>query len=247
MLTECQILKHIAVHRWSSLRRSESFKLRIAARIGKGIAVLNLLGVFFYAGYMLDVFITRIFPEMDSVEIVDRYFMLVLLFMVAIRFFIQKLPAVDMQPYLNLPFRKSPLVRAWLLLSFISWWTFLPVAFLLPFWAKTILQRFAVMAGGYWLIGVSTLVLVTNLVVVVLKILFVENSLKFISLVFLLTIVLWAVNILNLHIVSEFSDSLFKQLLSSHTSALFSLLFLLALFFYGTSRLVRNRLYLDTV
>ena len=247
MLTVGQILKHIVLQRWLSLRRSESFKLQIAARIGKGVAVLYLLGVFFYAGYMLDVFIARIFPKMDSVEIVDRYFMLVLLFMVAIRFFIQKLPAVDMQPYLNLPFRKSPLVRAWLLLSFISWWTFLPVAFLLPFWAKTILQRFAVVAGGYWLIGVGILVLVTNLVVVLLKVLFFEKPLKFISLALLLAIALWADNIFNLHFVAGLSASLFKQLLSLDTMALFSLIFLFSLFFYGTSRLVRNRLYLDTV
>lgn len=233
------------MQRWLLIRRSAYFKLKLAGRIIKALLLLYCLVFFFYMGFILDVILTKVMEGKEAVTLVNRNMVTVFLLMTIVRFFIQKLPAVDMLPYLNLPLRKSGLVRAWLLLSFINGWTILPFAFLLPFWVKIIMQKFIVVESVYWLLGLASLVLISNLIVILLKALLFDKPLKFLSFVFLFGGALLADKILKLHLAENLSDSLFTQLLSSDTAVLLLLIFLLGGFFYWTSRLVRERLYLE--
>ena len=150
--------KTLLHHSWLGFRRSHHFERSlgtnfILAFVGF-ILILYMLGL----GMMLPSLLDHYFPEQP----IMYSFLSLLVFIYAgdflLRFFMQKVPVQQIQPYLHLPFKRGILTRIIMAKSLLSIYNFYLFALLLPFFYRSLVlsgasQPFWLLLAGCFLLG----------------------------------------------------------------------------------------------
>ena len=127
------MFKRLFTLEWKAFFRSASLGKSIALKILMVFLALYFTSIFLLAGIGLYPLIQKYVPGEDPLFVVNRYVLLWLLAELAIRFFLQTLPVLDIKPLLNLPIRKRKLVNFMLGKSVFSFFNFLPLLLIIPF------------------------------------------------------------------------------------------------------------------
>lgn len=205
---------------WKRFSRSTYFRQRLVARIFAILMGLYFLGNLVFIGYFLDSVIKELYPEQNIPHLINRYVFHFFGILLLSRFFIQKLPTVQLSPYLHLPVKKSNLVLSYLLLYLLNGFNHIPMIIAIPYWAKIVLPEFGFAAGMFWLLGFALLALALNFFVLKIKMLLFHRPGVFLGLMALLAGSAWLEHTAGTMLIASASSWLFDGLLNGSPSSL---------------------------
>jgi len=163
------MLTTLLAHQWKESRRSSVFGQSIAINIILGFFVAYFLLSFLVLGFFIDDLLRHAYPKQNPAAAFNGfllYFFLVDLFM---RFMLQDLPVLAIQPYLHLPIKKSRLIHYVLVKSVPSIFNFWALLILVPFMVKILVPAYGIMVAAAWLLSVVLLTFFNNFILIYFK------------------------------------------------------------------------------
>lgn len=145
------MIKHFLNHQWLQFRRSASFERELGITI-----FIWIMGIFALVSIIsLAAALPRILYEIpqinDPIVFINEVLIYYILGELLIRYFIQKVPALDIQPYLNLPIARSKVANFLIGKSLISAFNIVAVLLLAPFTFQALEPRYGSIVIAYWL------------------------------------------------------------------------------------------------
>ena len=133
-------------HGWKKFTRSSSFNKDAATSVFLGIMALMMVGYSLAFGFALNTIITKALDQSDSFLFVNMLLLYYFVLEFVMRYMIQNLPVIDIQPYLHLPIKRSGIMHFLLIKSLVHVMNFLVLLLFMPF-------AFTVVAGKFGLGG----------------------------------------------------------------------------------------------
>lgn len=133
-----------------SMRSTSFAKSALATGFMIFIALL-LLSYVFLAGLFLGRIIELIGEGRDAIEFLNSGLIYFFLVEFMYRYFIQKLPVVELESLLHLPIGKKRIIQILMLRSFISPLNLIALLLFLPFGVQVIMEKFGAMGFVSWL------------------------------------------------------------------------------------------------
>jgi hypothetical protein len=138
-------------HGYLKFTRSPAFSRELAKGIFMGFLALMIVGYSLGLGFALNSIITGYLKQEDSLLFVNKVLLYYFGFEFVMRYFMQNVPALDVQPYLHLPIKRSSIAHYLLSKSVIH--VFNSSVFLLfaPFTFTVVAGRWGMSAALSWL------------------------------------------------------------------------------------------------
>ena len=133
-----------------SIRSTSFAKSALATGFMIFIALL-LLSYVFFAGLFLGRIIELVAEGRDAIEFLNAGLIFFFLFEFMYRYFIQKLPIVELESLLHLPIGKMRIIQMLMLRSFISPLNVIALLLFLPFGAQVIAEKVGTIGFVSWL------------------------------------------------------------------------------------------------
>lgn len=196
-------------------------------------------------GYFADTIIQEIYKDRDIIEAFTGFLFFFFGFDLIMRFFIQPLSSLSIQPYLTLPIKKSTLFHYQLVKSIPGFFNFLSLLLIIPFFIKVICITKPVLFCLAWVITVVSLIVFNNFLTFYLK----KSLLKRPAIILILLAgiaSLLYLDINNTITVSAFFSNIFFIICNEPILALIPVIISGASYFLAYSLLKKNS-YLDDV
>jgi hypothetical protein len=156
------MFKQFTSLQWKSFFRS--------ANLGKSLGIKILMG--FFGVYMLVslaglgagmyFILKKVFPDQSPMWSISQYFIYWILIELFLRYFMQKLPVMDIKPFLTTPVKKSTIAHYILGRSAASIYNLLTLFFIVPFAIVLLFQGYPGLNVLLWVVSVMALVLCIN-------------------------------------------------------------------------------------
>ncbi|WP_405384904.1 DUF5687 family protein [Maribacter sp. LLG6340-A2] len=153
--------------RFSSLQWKSFFR---SSNLGKSLGIKILMG--FFGVYMLlslagtgaglYFILKKIFPDQSPMWSISQYFVYWILIELFLRYFMQKLPVMDIKPFLTTPVKKSTIAHYILGRSSASIYNLLTLFVIVPFAIVLLFHSYPVLNVLLWVLSVMALVLSIN-------------------------------------------------------------------------------------
>ena len=156
-------------HQWQKSLRSVIRKQQLAANTFVTILVvllfLNILGLML----SLDIILKELFPGADPVRLFNGCILYYLIIDLILRYLMQRMPDIEIYPYMLQPVKRSILSHYLIFKSFFTLFNILPLLILLPFLIKVVVPAYSLAAGLRWFASIYLLVLINSLLTYYLK------------------------------------------------------------------------------
>ncbi len=149
---------------WKSFLRSSNFKKGIAMKIFIAFFALYFIVCFSVLGASSYFLVAKKVPNTDPLLTICNYIVLWFLFDLLLRFFMQKLPVLNIKTFMVLPFKKETIVHYLLLKSGFSAFNLLPLFFFIPFSIVLLFKGYAGLNVFAWLLSMLLMVLLNNFI-----------------------------------------------------------------------------------
>ena len=215
----------------------------------KGIAIKILMA--FFALYFIVIFLgigvggyfilKKQFPEQDPLVLVNSFLLYVFLGDLIFRYFMQKLPVMNIKPMLTLPIKKSKIVHFILVKSSFSFFNIMSLFFYIPFAIVLIKQGYDFEGVIGWLFTMILLVQSSNF----LNFLINKNSVA-LGVLVALSVGGYAVQYFQLFNLPGFVGTGF-DFIYQNPITVFAFVAILAGFYVVNYKQLRNEVYLDAL
>ncbi|AKA35016.1 DUF5687 family protein [Flagellimonas lutaonensis] len=158
------MFKHFLRLQWKSFFRSSSFGKSMAIKILMGFFSLYLMAVLIISGGGLYFILRKLVPDQNPLWVVSQYMVYWVLIELFVRYFMQKLPVMDIKPLLLAPIKKSAIAHYILGRSAASWYNLMALFFFIPFGIVLIVKGYGALNVWTWILGIFALVLCVNYV-----------------------------------------------------------------------------------
>ena len=233
------MFKHFVSLQWKSFFRSSSLGKSLGMKLVMGFFALYLLVSLLVSGGGMYFLLKEVFPEVDPLLMVSRYMLYWILAELLLRYFMQKLPVIDVKPLLTLPVKKSSITHYILGRSGISFYNFMALFFIVPFAVVLLFNGYPVVNVLLWLLALVGIVLSINYINFIIN----KNDKALIA-VGVLLIGLYALDYFNILPIREVAGKLFYALYQNPVFVLVPIL--VAVGAYGINyKYLRNKLFLD--
>lgn len=161
------MFKHFIRLEWKSFFRSASFGTNVVLKIFMGLMALYFIAVFLLLGF-------GIYPILEESELnpfttVNKFLIYYFVLDLVIRYFLQKMPVMNIRPLLTLPIKKNTIVHFSLGKTAISFFNLLHAFFFLPFSIMLVRHDYAVGQVILWHLGVVGVIYFNNFINVLLN------------------------------------------------------------------------------
>jgi len=163
------IILKLLNHQWKETLRSTFWQRSILLNIFLVIASLYIIMCVISIGYFADEILAKIFKGRSVIDSFTGLLFYYFSFDLIMRFLVQKVPVVTMQPYLTLPLKKSTLLHYPLIKTIPGFFNLIAICLMLPFWFKVILPATTISGAFAWLITVISLIAANNYMGFMLK------------------------------------------------------------------------------
>lgn len=148
---------------WKSFFRSASFKVNLALKI------IMLIGAFFMILYFLLLgvgayYMIEKFLKEDPLVVVNRFLIFYLLIDLVVRYFLQKMPLINIKPLLYLPIKKSTVVNFALIKTIVSFFNIIHAFFFIPFAIVLIYEGYPVIPVIGWFVAILGILISNNFI-----------------------------------------------------------------------------------
>ncbi len=239
------LLTSFISHQWKQAKRSTIFQKNIAVNIFLGLIILLLFLELLVGGLYLGAEWHTLFPNDDPVSKFNSILLYYFAFDLILRFFIQTLPVMSVQPYLHLPIKKSSIINYLLSKTLLSIFNYFPLMVFIPFAIFQIAPSHDSGIALIWILSVFFLMLSNNFLLVYVKKQLVGNAkiIAFFGLGLMLALILDSYNVIAF---SKASSLVFDYIISNPISSLVPLLLLILMYRLNFNYLVK-RLYPEEI
>jgi len=239
------VLTSLIKHQWKEKTRSSFWQKNIALNIILGILALYLILNLILLSYFADTVLQKVFEGQDVVSSFTNLLLYYFLFDLIIRFLLQQLPTLSIQPYLSLPIKKSKLLHYPLIKSVTGFFNIIPLLLILPFYFKNIASAYSLQFSVIWLLSVLSLIFFNNFLTFSVKKYFSKQPLILFLLFAIVGLILF-LNYSNYIYFSEYFTALIFYLADNPALIIFPLA--LAVFAYFLAyRLLKSNAYIEDV
>ena len=235
----------LLVHFWKEKLRSPFWQKNIFINILLGFIGIYLALNILMLGFFADKIVAEVFPNQDVLAAFNRLLFYYFGFDIVIRFFLQQLPVMSIQPYLALPVKKSILLHFPLVRSIFNFLNLFALLLILPFFFKVVLSTQSPLYSVSWIVSVISFIAFNNFLNFTAKKYFVKKPLLVILWIVALSIFIYLDIAKIISISSLFGNAL--GLLNQ--TALFVLLpvALAVVSYYIVYELLRRNAYIEGV
>ncbi|MGB7393559.1 MAG: DUF5687 family protein, partial [Pricia sp.] len=156
------MFKHFIRLQWKSFFRSSSLGKSLGIKIVTGFFALYLLITLVGGGVGAYFVLKEQLPDVDPVRAISSFFAYWILGELFLRYFMQKLPVMDIKPFLTLPVRKESIAHYILARSTVSFYNLIGLFFFIPFGIVLLVQGYAAVNVVFWLLSIVGIVLSIN-------------------------------------------------------------------------------------
>jgi hypothetical protein len=230
-------------HQWKAFWRSRSAGRNVAMYVFLAIIIIYLLGVAALIGVSLNPLLKQVFPGQDTVFVFCGFILYFFAIDILVRFMMQDLPTLTIQPYLAHNIRRRQLVAFLNIRSLASFFTLLPLLLFAPFSLTAIAKAYGSLTGVAFLLAIIGLTVFNHFLILYIKRKLILNNwwlVGFLGLV-LTVMVLDYFNLLSLRTVSA---GLFTGILKTPLLALIPVGLAIASF-YNNANFLRRNLYIE--
>jgi len=224
---------------WKQYFRSAHWQKGIAIKIIMVFFALYFIVSFLAIGVGGYYILKKEFPEQDPLQIVNSYLLYAFLGDLIFRYLMQKLPVLNIKPFLFLPVKKSKLVHYILIKSSASFFNFLGLFFYIPFAVVLIINDYNSAGVLGWILTVILLIQSANF----LNFLINKNNIALASLVAIL-LALIGLQKFGIYDVTAFGGQIFDGIYANPIYSLIGIIVLAVLYSFNYTQL-RNLVYLD--
>jgi hypothetical protein len=161
------MFKHFIRLEWKSFFRSASLGTNLAMKILMGFAVLYFIVIFCAAG-VGTFFLIKEELHLEPLSTVNKFLIYYLVFDLFIRYFLQKMPVLNIKPLLTLNIKKETIVHFTLGKTVLSFFNWLHAFFFLPFTIVLLTQGYGFNAI-LWHLGILALIYCNNFLNVIIN------------------------------------------------------------------------------
>jgi hypothetical protein len=230
-------------HQWKAFWRSRSAGINVVMQIFMGFIVLYFLGIAVFAGFAINHLITEVFPGQDVVTVFSGFILYFFLSDIIMRFLIQNLPTLAVQPYLVHNITRKQLVKFLNLRSLFSFFNVLPILLFVPFSVSQIGSKYGGYVAASFIISIISLTVFNHFLVLFIKR---KTNLSNLWLMgfFVVLLIIIAADYLNVFSIRTLSASVFTGLLKLPVLSVITIALAIASV-YNNSRFLNNNLYFE--
>lgn len=206
------MIKYFLRHQWLQFKRSASYDRELGLSIILGIIILLGVISFVALAFALPSIITKIPGVTDPIFAINQAMILFFISELFMRYFLQKVPVLDIQPYLGLPIKRNMVSRFLIGKSLLSIFNLMSLTLTLPMAVQTLKPQFGVLGITGWLICIFSISLCLHFFNILFK-----KRLEDLPIVWVILIVIVAGNYISLYF---FQFDLFNPLSSALASVL---------------------------
>jgi hypothetical protein len=161
------MFKHFIILEWKSFFRSASFGTNVVLKVFMVLLALYFMAIFLGLGF-------GIFPLLEDMGLnpfstVNKYLIYYFVFDLVIRFFLQKMPVMNIRPLLALPIKRNTIVHFALAKTSISFFNLLHSFFFIPFSIMLVLNHYSLPSVILWHLGIFGIIYANNFINVLLN------------------------------------------------------------------------------
>lgn len=154
---------------WLRQTRSALWHKNLLVNLFLGLTVVYLLGNILFLGIMLDDILLKIFPRTSPLEKLNGWLLYYFFFDFILRYFMQKLPAMVVEPYLHLPINKSSLAHLVLVRSKWHVFNIFHLLVFVPFAVDVAFTYYSLAEAIGWTVGILGTVYAMNFILMYVK------------------------------------------------------------------------------
>ncbi len=224
---------------WKSFFRSSSMGKSLGIKIVMGFFALYFMGMLAFFGSALFYILERAIPDTDPLILVSQFLLYWMLGELFLRYFMQKLPVMDVKPYLVLPIKKSSIAHYILGRSAVSFYNLFSLFFFVPFSVVLLINGYTPLNVLLWLLAMISIVLSINFINFI-----VNKSDKALVIIGALLLTFYGLEYFQVFPVQEYAGHIFYALYKSPLYALVPL-GIAGLTYYLNYSYLRSRIFLD--
>jgi hypothetical protein len=157
------MIKHFINLEWKAFTRSASFKVNLALKI------LMIIGAFFMLLYALGLgvgayYIIEKMVDPEPLKIINQFLIFYFIGDLVFKYFLQKLPIVNIKPLLYLPLKKNQVVRFGINKTMISFFNIWHAFFFIPFSIVLLIEGHSFTNVLGWHIAMLALIYCNNFI-----------------------------------------------------------------------------------
>lgn len=224
---------------WKSFFRSSNFGKSLGLKIVMGFFGIYMLVSLAGAGAGLYFVLRKIFPDQNPMWIISQYFIYWILIELCLRYFMQKLPVMDIKPFLTTPVKKSSIAHYILGRSGVSIYNLLSLFFFVPFAIVLVFKGYPSLNVFLWLVAIVAIVLCLNYMNLLIN----KNDKALIVIVNII-VICYGLDYFQIFSIKEFFGPVFHVLYAYPITVLVPIL-LAVLIYYINFKFLNNKIYLD--
>lgn len=144
-------------HSYKKFTRSVSFEKELAKGIFMGMLALIVVGYSLALGFGLDSIIRNQLHQSDSLAFVNKILLYYFVAEFVMRYFMQNVPALDVQPYLHLPIKRSSIAHYLLSKSILHVFNASVILIFTPFALTVVTKQWGTGGAISWLASLALL------------------------------------------------------------------------------------------
>ena len=226
-------------HYWKEQFRSPLWAKNLVANVFLGFAAIVLIGYALALGIFLNVILRELLPDSSPVDILNSIIIYYLAMEFFLRFLLQNVPVMSIQPYLHLPIKKSKMINYMLGKSATSPFNLISILFFTPFAMQTVTRDFGRSEGWAWLIFFVALALTLHYVVLLFKKRLIDQPNLMIAFVVIIG-GLGALDVYQVISLSSVSGHMMESVLANPILGAIPLLLAVLFYFLNYNYLVNN-------
>jgi Family of unknown function (DUF5687) len=156
-------------HTYKKFTRSVSFEKELAKGIFMGMLALMVVGYSLALGFALNGIIQNQLHQPDSLGFVNKLLLYYFVGEFVMRYFMQNVPALDVQPYLHLPIKRSNIAHFLLSKSLFHVFNASVLLIFTPFALTVVAKQWGISAALSWLATLTLLSLCAHYLVIYYK------------------------------------------------------------------------------
>lgn len=232
-------------HQWKAFWRSRNAGKSVAIQIFMGFLMLYLLASALLVGFAVKAIIKEVVPGQDVVTVFCGFVLYYFAFDILMRFMLQELPTIAVQPYLAHNIKRKQLVHFLNWRSLFTFLNVLPLILFIPFSITGIGKAYGALVATGFVVSIISLCIFNHFLILYVKRKTVISAWWMVG--FFVTVVLFMLGdyfgIFSLQKVSAF---LFTGILHNAWLCLVAIAFA-ALAFINNSRFLYNNLYIEEI
>lgn len=144
-------MKWILRHQWLNFRRSPAFEKDLGIKIFLAILGLFLLLNLIFLSANLNEILTSLGNDIEPTQLVNQFLLYYFLSELALRYVMQTVPVLDIEPYLHLPIKKNLITRFLVFKSVLNPYNIMAPAIFIPLTISTFIPAIGLEKSLIWL------------------------------------------------------------------------------------------------